>query len=143
MPPLLVALRLGDRGLERATLEILAGSAAEASAVLADHIGSLVPACLALATQRPPGSLVRATHCAEASPRAKRKRTRHACVRPQAVRLAALDLLTKLAALPYAVLYPYRMQVVNDIAAALDDPKRPVRAAAASCRTHWFLLDSK
>ena len=58
----------------------------------------------------------------------------------QTVRVAALELLSRLAYLPYPTIHPYRATVINGIAPALDDPKRPVRAAATACRTHWFLV---
>ena len=58
MPALLQALRIGDRDLELTTLAILAENAKEASAVLGDHVGSVVAACLQLATAQRPGSVV-------------------------------------------------------------------------------------
>jgi hypothetical protein len=60
----------------------------------------------------------------------------------QAVRLEALALLRRLTRLPYATLHPYRASVAMGLAPALDDPKRAVRAAAAACRTHWYILGS-
>ena len=121
LPPLLVALRLPDAAvLQRTTLETLAAHATEAGPLLSEHVASLVPACLALATSGTPDG-ARA---------------------PSSVRVAALGLLGLLAALPYAAVHPFRGKVIADVAAALDDPRRPVRVAAAAARSRWYLLGS-
>lgn len=54
-----------------------------------------------------------------------------------AVREMSLRCLTMLMMLPYAVLHPYKKQVLPVASAAADDGKRSVRGAAALCREAW------
>jgi hypothetical protein len=76
MPVLLQALRLGDPSLERAALSTLGVLAQDAAVSLADHVATLVPACLSLLTSPAP---VRAT------PASRRMHTRtHAHAEVQA-----------------------------------------------------------
>jgi hypothetical protein len=54
-----------------------------------------------------------------------------------AVREMSLRCLTMLMMLPYAVLHPYKKEVLRVATAAADDAKRSVRGAAALCREAW------
>lgn len=56
------------------------------------------------------------------------------------VRIVACKCLENLTAFPLFNLVPYRNDVTHDLTAALDDPKRLVRAAAVSARIAWYLL---
>ena len=56
------------------------------------------------------------------------------------VRETALDALVAATSLPFSVVYPQRKAVERASVAALDDPKRVVRFAAARCREAWLLL---
>ena len=56
------------------------------------------------------------------------------------VRETALDALVAATSLPFSVVYPHRKAVERASVAALDDPKRVVRFAAARCREAWLLL---
>lgn len=54
-----------------------------------------------------------------------------------AVREMSLRCLSMLMMFPYAVLHPYKKEVLRVATAAADDGKRRVRGAAASCREAW------
>ncbi len=54
-----------------------------------------------------------------------------------ATRVAALDVLAAALALPWAALHPHRDAAQAALAAAADDRKRAVRAAAVRCRRAW------
>lgn len=54
-----------------------------------------------------------------------------------AVREMSLRCLTMLMMLPYAVLHPYKKNVLRMATSAADDGKRSVRGAAALCREAW------
>lgn len=54
------------------------------------------------------------------------------------VRAAALSCLAAMMQLPYPLLHPHRSEVLRALAAAVDDPKRAVRAQAARCRQAWL-----
>ncbi|KAM7362587.1 MMS19 nucleotide excision repair protein [Cochliomyia hominivorax] len=56
------------------------------------------------------------------------------------VRILALNLLNDITKYPTFVLLPYKMDVVLDLATALDDPKRLVRNAAVQARNSWYLV---
>jgi len=59
------------------------------------------------------------------------------------VRETALEALVAATSLPFAAVYPHRRAVAAAATAALDDPKRRVRRAAARCREVWLALDAK
>ena len=59
------------------------------------------------------------------------------------VRETALEALVAAISLPFAAVYPHRRAVAAAATAALDDPKRRVRRAAARCREVWLALDAK
>ena len=52
----------------------------------------------------------------------------------------ALDAITSTATLPFSVLYPSRQSALDASLAALDDPKRRVRRAAARARQIWLKI---
>ncbi|XP_037819827.1 MMS19 nucleotide excision repair protein homolog [Lucilia sericata] len=56
------------------------------------------------------------------------------------VRVLSLNLLYDITKYPTFVLLPYKMDVVLDLASALDDPKRLVRNAAVQARNAWYLV---
>lgn len=56
------------------------------------------------------------------------------------VRITACTCLKNLTEFPLFTLVPYKNEVILDLAAALDDPKRLVRAAAVSARMAWYLI---
>lgn len=93
-----------------------AGSAASGSSAasfsLTTDVGTILPLVLTLAAYRP----------------------------AMRVRMAAVECLEAISALPYVVLYPHRSTVINGLSGVLDDPKRAVRRVAVRCRNHWFLL---
>ena len=59
------------------------------------------------------------------------------------VRETALEALVAATSLPFSAVYPHRRLVAAAATAALDDPKRRVRRAAARCREVWLALDAK
>ena len=59
------------------------------------------------------------------------------------VRETALEALVAATSLPFSAVYPQRRAVAAAATAALDDPKRRVRRAAAKCRQVWQALDAK
>jgi DNA repair/transcription protein MET18/MMS19 len=59
------------------------------------------------------------------------------------VRETALEALVAATSLPFSAVYPHRRVVAAAATAALDDPKRRVRRAAARCREVWLALDAK
>lgn len=56
------------------------------------------------------------------------------------VRITACKCLEHLTKFPLFTLVPYKNDVTHELVAALDDPKRLVRAAAVSARMSWYLL---
>ncbi len=58
----------------------------------------------------------------------------------QRVRLVCLECVSYLRRLPYELLHPHRSRILQALAAAADDHKRPVRQAAGKERNAWFLL---
>lgn len=56
------------------------------------------------------------------------------------VRIMACKCLENLTKLPMFTLVPYKNDVTHDLAVAIDDHKRLVRAAAVAARMAWFLL---
>ncbi|KAL9890482.1 MMS19 nucleotide excision repair protein [Glossina fuscipes fuscipes] len=56
------------------------------------------------------------------------------------VRISVLNLLHDLTKYPTYLLLPYRMDVILELASALDDPKRLVRNAAVRARNSWYLI---
>ncbi|CAN1285943.1 MMS19 nucleotide excision repair protein homolog [Linum perenne] len=53
------------------------------------------------------------------------------------VRETAIQCLTAMSQLPYAKIYPRRVQVLQAVSKALDDAKRVVRQEAVKCRQAW------
>ncbi|KAI3915371.1 hypothetical protein MKX01_035630 [Papaver californicum] len=58
------------------------------------------------------------------------------------VRETAIQCLVAMSGLPHTRIYPMRLQVLQAITSALDDPKRAVRQEAARCRHAWVSLAS-
>uniref|UniRef100_A0A1A9ZVL5 MMS19 nucleotide excision repair protein n=1 Tax=Glossina pallidipes TaxID=7398 RepID=A0A1A9ZVL5_GLOPL len=56
------------------------------------------------------------------------------------VRIAVLNLMYDLTKYPTYLLLPHRMDVILELASALDDPKRLVRNAAVRARNSWYLI---
>lgn len=59
------------------------------------------------------------------------------------IRVTAIQCLVAMSNLPYARIYPFRMQVLYAISKAVDDPKRAVREAAVRCRQAWASIASR
>jgi hypothetical protein len=55
-------------------------------------------------------------------------------------RLAALECLDAIAALPYSTLFPIKRAVVKQLSKTLDDPKRSVRHTAARVSNRWISI---
>ncbi|MCD9640271.1 mms19 nucleotide excision repair [Datura stramonium] len=53
------------------------------------------------------------------------------------IRETAIQCLGAMSELPHARIYPMRIQVLQAITKALDDPKRAVRLEAVKCRLAW------
>ncbi|KAB1218501.1 hypothetical protein CJ030_MR3G026381 [Morella rubra] len=64
-----------------------------------------------------------------------------ACPHMMLVRETAIQCLVAMSELPHARIYPMRMQVLQVISNALDDPKRAVRQEAVRCRQAWSVFD--
>ncbi|KOC63670.1 MMS19 nucleotide excision repair protein like protein [Habropoda laboriosa] len=56
------------------------------------------------------------------------------------VRIAALECLTNYCNYPTILINTYKQDVLEKLAAPIDDPKRLVRKAATQARTRWFLV---
>lgn len=56
------------------------------------------------------------------------------------MRIAVLNLMYDLTKYPTYLLLPHRMDVILELASALDDPKRLVRNAAVRARNSWYLI---
>ncbi|KAJ9568434.1 hypothetical protein OSB04_004400 [Centaurea solstitialis] len=54
------------------------------------------------------------------------------------VRETAIQCLTAMSELPHPRVYPFRLQVLQALTKALDDPKRSVRQEAVKCRQAWL-----
>ncbi|XP_075146935.1 MMS19 nucleotide excision repair protein [Haematobia irritans] len=76
------------------------------------HLSHLIPACLKLTT----------------------------CMHSMKIRISALNLLRDMTKYPTFVLLPYKVDVVLELATALDDPKRLVRNAAVQTRNAWYMV---
>ena len=129
---------LADQSTPFADKDALAGSITMTAAFLSDprgrdtlalhaeeHAGAIIGALCRIgssAARKPPGSLA-------GSPTLS-----------LVVRETALDALVAATSLPFSVVYPQRRAVERASVAALDDPKRVVRFAAARCREAWLLL---
>nr|XP_043614238.1 MMS19 nucleotide excision repair protein homolog [Erigeron canadensis] len=59
------------------------------------------------------------------------------------VRETAIQCLTAMSELPYARIYPFRLEVLQVLSRALDDPKRSVRQEAVKCRQAWASISSR
>jgi DNA repair/transcription protein MET18/MMS19 len=97
------------------------------------------------------GSMVQAL-CALAGARGDEAAARNGRVAPSSareipasleVRETSLEALVAATSLPFSAVYPHRRAVAAAATAALDDPKRRVRRAAARCREVWLALDAK
>ncbi|KAJ7325106.1 hypothetical protein JRQ81_018126 [Phrynocephalus forsythii] len=113
LPLLLEALSCPDRVIQLSTLHCLQPLLLEAPHVMSLHIDTLVAKFLNL-TDNP----------------------------AMAIRIAALQCLHALAALPTPVVVPYKPRVIKALAKPLDDKKRLVRKEAVMARGEWFLLGS-
>ncbi len=129
---------LADQSTPFADKDALAGGITMTAAFLSDprgrdtlalhaeeHAGAIIGALCRIgssAARKPPGSLA-------GSPTLS-----------LVVRETALDALVAATSLPFSVVYPHRKAVERASVAALDDPKRVVRFAAARCREAWLLL---
>ncbi|KAK1290931.1 hypothetical protein QJS10_CPB18g01008 [Acorus calamus] len=59
------------------------------------------------------------------------------------VRETAIQCLIAMSALPHALIYPMRLQVLQAVSKALNDRKRPVRQEAVRCRQAWASMASR
>lgn len=62
------------------------------------------------------------------------------CHVQQKIRVAALQGLLGITQYPTVALQPYKLDVLQALAAPLDDKKRLVRNAAVIARNKWFLV---
>ncbi|KAJ1974023.1 hypothetical protein H4R35_003813 [Dimargaris xerosporica] len=125
MPMLLSALTVAtpDPYLRINTCDTLYIIAMDAPKVLAEHIQTIVPTLVQVASTTRDAA------------------TGQPC--PMALRTAALKCLGVLPDhLDYTVLHPYKAQVIKDLIRALDDPKRMVRQEAVQCRNKWLVAMS-
>jgi DNA repair/transcription protein MET18/MMS19 len=114
MPLLIQSLSLSEPSLKTSTLTTLYSLVHDAPLVISQHISSLIPPLLLLSKQN----------------------------QQMTVRIAALQCVGVLTILPHHVVFPYRMQVIRELASTLDDRKRLVRKEAVKCRGEWYLLGS-
>ncbi|RKO94648.1 RNAPII transcription regulator C-terminal-domain-containing protein, partial [Blyttiomyces helicus] len=116
-PLLLSSLSFPDSELKLATLKTLQLMLKEAPAIVAEHISSVIPLLLAMATKRDEAANV------------------------MKVRIAALRTVGQLPpSIEYSVLHPHKPVVLRELSGSLDDPKRLVRKEGANARGKWFLL---
>ncbi|XP_024969500.1 MMS19 nucleotide excision repair protein homolog isoform X2 [Cynara cardunculus var. scolymus] len=59
------------------------------------------------------------------------------------VRETAIQCLTAMSELPHPRVYPFRLEVLQALTKALDDPKRSVRQEAVKCRQAWASSSSR
>lgn len=59
------------------------------------------------------------------------------------VRETAIQCLTAMSELPHPRVYPFRLEVLQALSKALDDPKRSVRQEAVKCRQAWASSSSR
>ena len=120
--------------VKEAALATLSDALLHAPAALEEHAGSLVARFLANGVVGPQNGPAQGI---EAEAEAQKKTP----PRPR-VRVLALQCLQRVPEqFGTAVVLPYRRQVVKRLAAALDDGKREVRAAAVRCRAKWAGVD--
>ncbi|XP_053168442.1 MMS19 nucleotide excision repair protein homolog isoform X2 [Hemicordylus capensis] len=111
LPLLLEALSCPDGVVQLSTLHCLQPLLLDAPHVMSLHVDTLVSKFLSL-TDSP----------------------------AMAIRIAALQCLHALVALPTPVVIPYKPRVIRALAKPLDDKKRLVRKEAVTARGEWFLL---
>jgi DNA repair/transcription protein MET18/MMS19 len=58
------------------------------------------------------------------------------------MRLLASTCLYSVAQLPFPKIFPFKMQVINGLVKAVDDNKRAVRKEAAKARNEWFTISA-
>jgi DNA repair/transcription protein MET18/MMS19 len=112
MPLLIQSLSLSEPSLKTSTLTTLYSLVHDAPLVISQHISSLIPPLLLLSKQN----------------------------QQMTVRIAALQCVGVLTILPHHVVFPYRMQVIRELASTLDDRKRLVRKEAVKCRGEWLRM---
>lgn len=56
--------------------------------------------------------------------------------------MLASKCLFGIAQLPFPKIFPFKMQVINGLAKAVDDNKRLVRREAAKTRNEWFTISA-
>ncbi|KAL1925687.1 uncharacterized protein VTP21DRAFT_570 [Calcarisporiella thermophila] len=112
--PLLVhSLSLPDDKLKYSTLKTLSMIIQEAPGIISSHVGSLVPLLLDLSQMQQHNTM--------------------------SVRIESLKCLAIFpATIRYDLLYPYKTQVLRELAKPLDDRKRLVRREAVECRAKWY-----
>lgn len=114
-PLLLQSLTIRDPKVREASILTIAATLKESSAIVAEHMSSLVPQLLASANEK-------------SSPNPK-------------VRLAALQCLGEFpASIERKNLEPFRLTIIKGLNVPLDDKKREVRRAAVNARQKYFEL---
>lgn len=102
--------------------------------LIEEHISDLLPRFLKLSTFKPSMVFIYLQTMKE----------HYFCFFLQKVRTAALKCLKAFTkgAYPIYKLLPHKQNVIFELAASLDDPKRLVRKEAVETRSRWFLLDA-
>ncbi|ORZ33828.1 Dos2-interacting transcription regulator of RNA-Pol-II-domain-containing protein [Catenaria anguillulae PL171] len=112
-------LALDDPALMVSILDTFQGMLRDAPQAVGDHVSSLVPLVLGLATGADQGV-------------------------PMRVRIAAVKCLQVMAsALPFHVVFPVRHKVIAGLGKVVGDPKRLVRREAVNCRSLWFTVSGE
>ena len=134
-PLLLKSLVFNDAALKLATLEVIQVLMKDSSQIIAEHISSVVPSLLKMTIPKDPQG------------------AEHSIVSDfvfsapilysslnQTIRIKACETIGLLkSTLEYAVLHPYRVQVIKQLLVPCDDHKRLVRKAAANSRNIWMM----
>ncbi|XP_061393039.1 MMS19 nucleotide excision repair protein [Musca vetustissima] len=111
-PILFKCLESGNVHTQGISLQICENFVKHQDEYFRSHLNHLIPACLKLTT----------------------------CDHSMKIRISALKLLYDITKYPTFVLLPYKVDVVLELATALDDPKRLVRTAAVQARNAWYMI---
>ncbi|KAI9681177.1 MAG: hypothetical protein M1817_002459 [Caeruleum heppii] len=117
LPLLLQSIDLDDASVKAATIETMLVVIKQNAAAVEGHVSSVITRLCSVAVKRDRAN-------------------------PPYVRISALECLRVFPpAFRHELLLPYRKQVIKQLMAVLDDPKRHVRKAAVDCRTAWYRMD--
>ena len=150
VPLLMQSLALEDDAVKKESMRTLVSIVAEDSESLEQHISTLITRLLVVATGVPAPIAAAAgtsgkNFAAKLSgmPVIKTSKANATSTPsdPQTRELALRVLESLVSNMKSETLMPYQKQVVNRLAAALDDKRRAVRAMAVRCRAAWVELD--